>query len=51
MQAELKTINIFWGEAQQAAQDRQRWRVVVKALCPNWDHEYDMNRNMINKLS
>ena len=37
--AELKEMNITWGEAQHAAQDRSRWRQIVKALCPTRDEE------------
>ena len=37
--AELKEMNLTWGEAQQAAQDRARWRQIVEALCPTWDED------------
>ena len=37
--AELKEMNLTWGEAQHAAQDRSRWRQIVEALCPIRDEE------------
>ena len=37
--AELKEMNLTWGEAQHAAQDRSRWRQIVEALFPTWDEE------------
>ena len=36
---ELKEVNLTWGQALHAAQDRSRWRQIVKALCPTWDEE------------
>jgi hypothetical protein len=33
LDAELKTTKMSWGEAKRAAQDRQRRRLVVEALC------------------
>ena len=33
LKAELKPIRISWIEAKHRAQDRTRWRQVVKALC------------------
>ena len=39
VEAELKEMNLTWGEAQHAAQDRSRWRKIVKALCPTRDEE------------
>ena len=37
--AELKEMNLTWGEAQHEAQDRSRWRQIVVASCPTWDEE------------
>ena len=37
--AELKEVNLTWGEALHAAQDRTRWRQIVEALCPTRDEE------------
>jgi hypothetical protein len=39
LDAELKTTKMSWGEAKRAAQDRQRWRLVVEALCSDWIDE------------
>jgi hypothetical protein len=37
--AELKEMGLTWGEAQAAAQDRERWRGIVAALCLIRDEE------------
>ena len=39
LEAELRSTRMTWGEAKKAAQDRARWRAVVKALCPDPDEE------------
>ena len=39
LDTELRTTNMTWGEAIHAAQDRIRWRDVVKALCPDVGEE------------
>ena len=36
---ELKTIKMSWGEAKRTAQDREKWRSAVKALCSSRDEE------------
>jgi len=47
--AELKEMNLTWGEAQHAAQDRSRWRQIVEALCPIRDEE-DYDKKKITKV-
>ena len=32
--AELSEVKLTWGEAQHAAQNRDKWRGIVVALCP-----------------
>ena len=39
MQAELKHVNLTWGEAKRVAQDRGRWRSTVQALCSGRSEE------------
>ena len=39
VEAELKELKKTWGQAQAIAQDRNRWRELVAALCPTWDEE------------
>ena len=39
IQKDLKEINMTWCEAKRAAQDRQKWKAIVDALCPPWDKE------------
>ena len=39
LDADLKTIRMTWGQTKQTAQDRVRWRRVVKALCSNGTEE------------
>jgi hypothetical protein len=33
----LKRIGKTWGEANNIAKDRRRWKATVVALCPLWD--------------
>ncbi|XP_061913857.1 uncharacterized protein LOC133656987 [Entelurus aequoreus] len=52
--AELKEMNLTWGEAQHVAQDRSRWRQIVEALCPIpcgklfalFNHHSDRNKTL-----
>ena len=37
--AELSEVKLTWGEAQHAAQNRDKWRGIVVALCPTGDEE------------
>ena len=37
--SELKTIRMSWGEAKKAAQDRDRWKLAVMALCSSKNEE------------
>jgi len=37
--AELSFIKLTWGEAQHAAQNRDKWRGIVVALCLTGDEE------------
>lgn len=39
LQAELKTISMTWEEAKRAAKDRERWKLVVRALCSRGNDE------------
>ena len=39
LQAELRTISMTWEEAKKTTQDRERWRLVVKALCYRGNEE------------
>jgi len=39
LQAELKTINMTWEEVKRAAKDRERWKLVVRALCSTGNDE------------
>lgn len=39
LDAELKTINVSWGQAKLSAQDRPRWKLVVEALCSTRNEE------------
>ena len=39
LQAELTTINMTWNEAKKTAQDWERWRLSVKALCSRGNEE------------
>ena len=39
LHAELQKTRMSWGEAKRVAQDRDRWRAVVMALCPRWGEE------------
>ena len=39
IQKDLKEINMTWCEAKRAAQDRQKWKAIVDALCLAWDKE------------
>ena len=34
IQTELKEMGLTWGDAQQTANDRNRWRKIANALCP-----------------
>ena len=34
VESELTEMGLTWGEANKAAQDRDRWRMFVQALCP-----------------
>jgi len=34
IQKDLKEINMTWCKAKRAAQDRQKWKAIVDALCP-----------------
>lgn len=35
--SDLQKINLTWGETKKMAQDRNRWKATVVALCPPWD--------------
>ena len=37
--AELSEVQLTWGEAQHAAQNRARWKDIVVTLCPTGDKE------------
>jgi len=39
LQAELKTISMTWEETKRAAKDRERWKLVVRALCSRGNDE------------
>ena len=47
LDADLKTICMTWGLTKQTAQDRVRWRRVVKALCSSGSHE--VGREVISR--
>lgn len=36
---QVKPLDLTWGEAQHPAHNRQKWRLLILALCPTEDEE------------
>ena len=39
LMAKLSELKLTWGEVQNAAQNRSKWKEIVVALCPTGDEE------------